>query len=355
MKIGLPKYTSKDYLVLAIIILPFTVVMNSVILGAKYYSDWLLFTQATIITGIAFCIDFVFCGGVAVLLKKRFPEEKDVALRMALMICMFLLITGLFLLLLFRGYEMIHFWGYTFNEKGFVWSYIAMGIVNIFLTFLHEGIARYEKWRENLKETEALRLAHRQSQLEGLKSQVNPHFLFNSLNSLSSLIAEDEVKAEKFLNEMSKVYRYMLRNEEDKLVSLETELGFLQSYLYLLKTRFGEGLHVDIMVNEEDRKKLLPPLALQLIVENAFTQNIINKNSPLIISIKSCPDYTEYIVVCNNLQPKTVVDAEDTEMALDNLVKKYQLLNQLQVIIEDKQDNRCIKLPLLTREEEVII
>jgi sensor histidine kinase YesM len=120
-------------------------------------------------------------------------------------------------------------------------------------------------------------------QLLGLKSQINPHFLFNSLNSLSSLIDESSEDAEKFLDEMTKVYRYMLRNEE-LLVPLEKEMQFIRSYYALLKARYGNGIQLEIDINEACWQALLPPLSLQVIIENAFTQNIVAKNTPLKIS-----------------------------------------------------------------------
>jgi len=114
-------------------------------------------------------------------LKQRFSKQPEVSKRLSLMIIEFLLLIGLFLYTLFRGYAAINFYGYKYYEPGFIWCYIAMGIMNVFATLSQEGIARYEDWRANLKETEALKTAYRQSQLQGLKSQVNPHFLFNSL------------------------------------------------------------------------------------------------------------------------------------------------------------------------------
>jgi LytS/YehU family sensor histidine kinase len=122
---------------------------------------------------------------------------------------------------------------------------------------LHEGVSRFERWSANLEETEALKKTVKQSRLLGLKSQVNPHFLFNCLNSLSSLINESTNEAENFLNEMSKVYRYMLRNDEDLLVQLDKELHFL-SHIMPLKARYGEGIEMHININEEDKNYLLP-------------------------------------------------------------------------------------------------
>ena len=334
------------------VILPLTILLNSILFGKLYYSNWQVFLLATLISGTGACIDFILCGYIAVALKNRFPKEQEVTKRLSLMILAFLLLTGLFLYSLFKGYDAIHFYGYTFYEAGFVWSYIAMGIMNIFITLTQEGISRYESWRANLKETDALKTSYRQSQLQGLKSQVNPHFLFNSLNSLSSLISEDEEAAEKFLDEMSKVYRYMLRNDEEQLVSLQTELSFVNSYTYLLKARYGDGLELQIQVEEADRLKLIPPLTLQVIIENAVNQNAINKQSPLRISINSYKDGS--LIVHNNVQPKVVTEIMDYETGLDNLVNKYRLLNESEVIIKESKAERSIQLPLITKKEEMV-
>lgn len=353
MKIKLPQYSSKDYYVMLWVMLPLTILLNGILFGKLYFSNWKVFILATLISGTGACIDFILCGFVAVALKQRFPAERQVPKRLSLMIFAFLLLTGLFLYSLFRGYEAIHFYGYTFYEAGFVWSYIAMGIMNVFITLVQEGISRYENWRANLKETEALKVSYRQSQLLGLKSQVNPHFLFNSLNSLSSLISEDEETAEKFLNEMSKVYRYMLRNDEDELVTLDTELSFINSYMYLLKARYGDGLILQTTVNEADRQKLIPPLTLQVIIENAVNQNAINKHDPLKIAIHTTAGNS--ITVYNNVQPKVVTEIMDYEAGIDNLVSKYRLLNETAVIIDEGETGRTIRLPLITKKEEVLL
>lgn len=352
MKISLPQYSNKDNYVMLFVMLPITILLNSILFGKLYFSNFPVFILATLITGAGACIDFIICGFIAVTLKKRFPADQQISKRLTFMIFAFLLVTGLFLYSLFHGYETIHFYGYHFYEAGLVWSYIIMGIMNIFITFVQEGIARYEKWKINLKETDALKMAFRQSQLQGLKSQVNPHFLFNSLNSLSSLISEDEAEAEKFLDEMSKVYRYMLRNDEDHLVNLQTELSFIASYLYLLKTRYGDGLLVSVEVNEEDLVKWIPPLTLQVIIENAIQQNVINKENPLSINI--CTSEAGMITVYNNLQPKIVTKTIDHEAGIDNLVNKYRLLNDSEVIIEENQNERIICLPLIYKKEEVL-
>lgn len=346
----LPKYTGKDYQVMMWVMTPFSIVLNLFIFGKAYYSSWWQFLLATLITVVACSIDFIICGFVAVALKARFPSEKQLNKRLSLMIVMFLIITGLFLFLMFSGYETIGFYGYTFNESGFIWAYVCMGITNIFLTFLHEGIARYEEWKANMKETEQVALAYKQSQLIGLKSQINPHFLFNSLNTLSSLISEDEATAEKFLDEMSKIYRYMLRNDDDQMVLLQTEISFIESYFYLLNTRYANAVQLRIDVGEEKEWMWLPPLTLQAIVENAITQNAFSKTSPLSLSIML--DDGD-LVVKNTIRRKMGQDKPDVESGLDNLVEKYRLMHASPISIREHGAERTIRVPLIVKEEKL--
>jgi two-component system, LytTR family, sensor kinase len=339
-------------MVLLWVILPFTIVLNTLIFGKLYFSSWYIFALATLMSGVAFCIDFIICGFIAVALKSRFTSERQVAKRLTIMILTFLVVTGLFLFSVFKGYEAINFFGYTFNESGFVWSYIAMGIFNIFLTFLHEGISRYEEWKANMKETEQVKAAYRQSQLMGLKSQINPHFLFNSLNSLSSLISEDEEAAEKFLDELSKIYRYMLRNDDEQIVPLQTELNFITSYFYLLNARYSTALQLKIDVSDEDRKKGIPPLTLQHIMENTIAHNAFSKSLPLKVFIgmdEGC------LMVRHNVQRKIGADAGSAHAGFQNLIEKYRLLNQTPFYIKEEGGERIFHVPLITKNENVAV
>jgi two-component system LytT family sensor kinase len=351
MKLRLPQYSGKDYLVLAVVLLPLTLIINAAIFGSKFFSDWKYFLLATALSSIAFTVYFILCGLVAVSLKNRFPKEEQTRLKLTIMILIFVTMTGLFLILLFRGYENVRYFEYRFNERGFIWAYISMAIINIFLTLLMEGISRYEIWKQNLRETDQLKQVFKHSQLQGLKSQVNPHFLFNSLNTLSCLIYDDEEKAEKFLNEMTKVYRYMLRGEDEQLVTLETELKFIDSYVYLLKSRFGDALNVSINVNDADKQRLLPALSLQILIENAFTQNTVSKSSPLMFEISSCYKGCESVMIKHNKQSKVIKEFTEFEAEVDNLVKKYALLNEQPVTIKEEEEECCFYLPLIKNKE----
>ncbi|KAK6023172.1 hypothetical protein OSTOST_11106, partial [Ostertagia ostertagi] len=166
------------------------------------------------------------------------------------------------------------------------------------------------------------------------------------------LIQEDTERAEKFLDELSKVYRYMLRNDEDPLVKLSIELQFITSYFALLKERYGEAVQLELAVTAEDREKCLPPLSLQVIVENALYQNKTSKTSPLRITIASGDNNT--IVISNNVQRKILTETSDQESGLDNLIKKYQLMSEQPVEIRENGTERMIVLPLINKTMEKI-
>src|SRR6185503_6178483 len=223
----LPRYTNKDMAIMLWTMTPFSILLNIIIFEQRYFLAPRILLLATPLTLLIMIGSFILYGHIAVTCRQRLPGDHNFLKRTLILLSLFLTISALIIFGIYQLYHWIGLLGDSPEENNFTWAYITTGILNIFLTFLNEGIYRFENWKANLQETEQLKIAYKQSQLIGLKSQVNPHFLFNSLNSLSGLIQEDTEKAEKFLDEMSKVYRYMLRNDEDPLVELATELQFI--------------------------------------------------------------------------------------------------------------------------------
>ncbi|GAB4014254.1 histidine kinase [Spirosoma sp. KCTC 42546] len=181
-------------------------------------------------------------------------------------------------------------------------------------------------------------------QMRALQSQINPHFLFNGLNTLSSLIDESPTQAGEFVDELSNVYRYLLRSNENELTTLRIELRFINSYFHLLRTRFGRSVSLEVAVDEAYMETLLPPLTLQLLVENAVKHNVVLSQSPLRIRIRSTD--TQQLVVENSLQRKTL-RVESNGVGLSNISVKYRLLNQPAPIIEEWDGWFQVTLPLL--------
>lgn len=345
MKIKLPQYNGKDNLIMLLICPVFGIGFNIINLGTAYFHSFWVFLIATALAFAGFCIFFIICGATAVFFKSRYPAENHMATRLSLMISVFLVMTGLFLAALLQLYEAIPFLGYSYDANAFAWTYLALGIVNVFLTFLMEGIANYNEWKANREEAEKLNQACLEGQLQGLKSQVNPHFLFNSLNALSSLIHEDERKAEEFLDEMSKVYRYMLRPDEEQLVTLETELKFLDSYMHLLRARYGSAIDLRVTVEEADRSRLLPPLSLQVLIEDCFSRNILSKSNPLKIIIVT--DGHGIVHFSHEIKLKPHQKDSCRGAGLEILFKKYELLNLPLSAGEDQPGWSKVMIPLI--------
>ena len=246
--------------------------------------------------------------------------------------------------ILFWGYDYIGFLGYEINMVKYFWALIVGSFCNLLATSFNEGAAFFERWREVVDEAEQLKKVNLQSQLEGLKGQVNPHFLFNSLNSLSSLISEDPDKAEKFLDEMSKVYRYLLRTNEDGLTTLDAEMQFIHSYFHMLKTRYTDGLEMETQISDQYLEYLLPPLTLQMLVENAVKHNMILKNSPLKILIMTTN--SGKLIVSNNLQRKDR-KVSSNKVGLSNIVNKYRLMRQEEIAVRDDGKEFAVVVPLI--------
>ncbi|RYF87081.1 MAG: hypothetical protein EOO00_12730 [Chitinophagaceae bacterium] len=245
------------------------------------------------------------------------------------------------------AYDYFNFLDYQYYDSDFIKVYIAQVIVNIFITFLNEGVYRFERLKATTTETEQLKKEYMHSQLLGLKSQMNPHFLFNGLNTLSSLINEDAEKAEDFLDHMSKVYRYLLRNNEEQLVTLGTELSFMRSYYYLLKARHAEGLHLELDVPAEHYNAMIPPLTLQMILENSLTNNAVGRSNPLFVKISVKKNWIE---ISNNVQPK-INNAEEHSAVIENIRNKFRLLCQQEIAVKETCGERCICLPLIPHNE----
>jgi sensor histidine kinase YesM len=345
--VNIPKYTSKDIPIMVVTMFPMTVLTNYFLFGSRYFTEGSVFAWSTLVTFILLCFAFLNYGFVAISLRNRFPRDHELFKRLTICITIFILMTGVYLSIVCRGYDLFHFLGYEYNEKNFTKCFIAFVTMNIFLTFLNEGVSRYESYRTTLTETEQLKKEYMQSQLLGLKSQMNPHFLFNGLNTLSCLIQEDAEKAEEFLDHMSKVYRYLLRNNDEQLVELQTELSFIRSYYFLLKERYADGLQLSIDIKREHLKGRVPPLTLQMIFENVLALNTISKNDPLYIELKTVDGE---LIIKNEIQPKlNCVDC--CEEGLENIANKYRLLGQKEVVIEESSSERTIRLPLMPCKE----
>ena len=238
----------------------------------------------------------------------------------------------------------------SFDEHLF--EEITMGIVmNMLLVSMAEGTFFFNQWKNSVLLSERLERENVQSQLEVLKSQVNPHFLFNSLNVLSSLVHADADKAEEFIDEFASVYRYILNIQGQTVVTLREELHFLDSYIFLQKIRFKDGLKMHLHIDAQQLGNCLPPLSLQMLVENAIKHNVVGKEKPLHIRIFTKGNAL-YIV--NNLQVRQD-EPSGTGMGLKNLRERYFRLAGLQPQFEIRDNEYVAQIPLFDDDQHVLL
>ncbi|MEQ9413384.1 MAG: histidine kinase, partial [Cyclobacteriaceae bacterium] len=224
-------------------------------------------------------------------------------------------------------------------------QYSTLIVTFIISLFMH-GRGFLQSWKLAEIEAEKAKQESIKANYESLKNQVNPHFLFNSLNALTSLVYEDQDKAAKFIKQLSEVYRYVLDSRNKEVVTLDEELSFMNSYLFLQQIRFGDKLKIE---NElKSMKGNVPPLALQMLVENAIKHNEVSQEQPLIIKLHS--DGSN-LFVSNNLQLKSKQINESVGVGLDNITKRYEFLSDRPVVIEKDEKNFVVKLPILLEEQ----
>ena len=203
-----------------------------------------------------------------------------------------------------------------------VYNALIFSVVNIILTAILEGMLFFSKGDAAEQKAKALEKELSQIRFEVLKSQINPHFMFNSLNVLSGLIDKDVNKAQQFIDEFSLIYRYVLETIEKPVVTLNDELQFVRSYVFLQQMRYGEALEVEVNLPAHLLSSLLPPLSLQVVFENAIKHNVVSPSSPLRIEVFA---EDEWLVVKNNIQPK-VSSGASTRLGQDNMVKRYKMV-----------------------------
>jgi len=221
-------------------------------------------------------------------------------------------------------------------------------VFSLILVFIDLGVNLLNKWRHSLAQIEKFKKENLETQFEMLRMQVNPHFLFNSLNTLSSLVYQNQDMASNFVRELSSVYRYMLEKRKSDLVTIEEEMQFTESFIYLLALRFDKKLIFDIDVPKNVYKMEIVPLTLQILIENAVKHNVVSMKKPLTISIRIEND--DKIVVRSNLQLKAEVP-HSTGVGLNNIRTRLELLTDKKLEVIDDETVFIVKVPILKRHE----
>ncbi len=282
--------------------------------------------------------------------RKRWPLLRDTHKRIiatALAVCAFNISADL---VICSGMEFIGVPGFGGPEEGFVDNLSKNLITTFIIGTLYETGYFFEKWRHQTIEMEKVRSQQLRSELSVLKNQISPHFLFNSLNTLVTLIHENQVQAAQFTEKLSEVYRYILQHKDKEIVKLETELEFVNAYNFLMKMRFEDSLHLKIRVSKEEKEKFIVPLSIQMLVENAVKHNVVSQSKPLEVEI--FVDSGQKLIVRNNLQKK-LQGVNSMKTGLKNIERQYHYLSQREVDIFETKSHFTVVLPLIELSPEI--
>jgi LytS/YehU family sensor histidine kinase len=241
-------------------------------------------------------------------------------------------------------------WFYISKDK-FTWNALLKfnvfcGLAIIVFTLVYEILFLNKERELDSKIVDQLDRERSQAELEALRNQLDPHFIFNSLNTLNHLIVNDPQQAYMFNNKLAQVYKYFLINKNNELISLRDELEFIDSYFFLLQIRHDDKLNLLTELNgNNERVIMIPPFALQTLVENAIKHNEFNHEHPLHIKIAM---NHEYLKVSNNVKPKPYL-VNSTGIGLKNLSSRYRILCNKDIIIENTGRDFTVKLPLINK------
>jgi two-component system, LytTR family, sensor kinase len=331
--------------------IPTAGVMVSIMLFYDSYraADWkalLLCVPVSIVYTTAFWMSMRYTYH---LVRLRYPALEQIRTRIiwmsVIMLALFVIINAVldsFFSFLFPAKQ---------NSPDLLIEFLATVLLSVMVMAIYEAMSYYLQLQQIIAEKTDLERRHIQSQLDGLRNQVNPHFLFNSLNTLTYLIPEDSAKAVRFVQQLSKVYRYVLESRDAKLIPLREEMEFMESYIFLLKERFGDKLQIHFKDLSSCRNGGIVPLSLQLLFENAIKHNIISAEKPLHIEVfQRLTDTGETaLVVRNPLQRKNQV-MDSTGVGLENIRSRYHILSKREISVIATKDWFTVELPLLNCE-----
>ncbi|WP_298239375.1 histidine kinase [uncultured Algibacter sp.] len=285
-------------------------------------------------------------------MEKRQWKQNDTLKRIVIGILGSTIITllGLFLL---RVSISVLYYGNTFDvfltkEK---WQYYQFGLwITLSIVAVFHVIYFYNKYQQNKIKEQKVIAGTASAKFDALKNQLDPHFLFNSLNVLTSLIEENPDNAQRFTTSLSKVYRYVLEQKNKELVTVDEELQFAKTYMSLLKMRFEDSIVFAMPEKALNPESKVVPLSLQLLLENAVKHNMVTSGKPLHIKIY---EDTDYLVVENNLQPKQMVK-KGSGVGLSNIMQRYNLLTDRRIDISKTSNKFAVAIPILTKQISIM-
>ena len=332
-------------------------------IGSVRISPYLVVLVAILITGI-FCLSngvdsagrgmvslghglimttgiWIGCMAIVQYLWQKFPWEFYPVKHLILEI---LVITSWTILYSFTLYTLERWTGVFDRVENLFMEAIVTLLITYLITAIHELVFFYKQWKHNFSKSIRLEKDNIQAKYETLKTQINPHFLFNSLNSLTNLVDENET-AVRYIGDLSDFFRYMLGSRDKEVVLVREEINLLEKYIHLQQSRFKTSLNIEVNVPESFYHYAIPPLVVQMLVENSIKHNIISKDKPLSVSVRA---ENETLLVENNLQKKSGISS--TGQGLRNITERYRLFTSREVEITETSAIFKVAIPLLTIE-----
>ncbi len=278
---------------------------------------------------------------IVIMMRRAFPAYRQTRRRLfveAILALVYVLVVSSLL-------DMVTRWFSSGNQThGFGIVFRISIVPTLLICVVYEAVFFFEAWKSNVRRAESLEKEKIQSQLEALKSQLDPHFLFNSMNTLAALIDEENRDAQLYLEKLADVYRYVLVHRNNNTVTLEEELACVEAYVYLNKIRFRDNLEVNIALSDQVRRMYIIPLCLQMLVENAIKHNTASKEKPLRISIYE--DGGDIIVVENNVSEKAVLN-KSTKVGIQNIINRHRHLTERKVEVLKTDNMFTVRIPLI--------
>lgn len=344
MKNRISKNIPKKEIILLIFLIPLVgilIVSAYALSGSGYPNTFEIFNviSATITTATI----WLGCYLIVTFLWRKFPWELNPLKHLLIEIILITLYVSCFGVLTYFIDKQYHIYPDTVNGPA-VSDYLVTLLITYFITSLHEAAFFYKQWKINFSKSAKLEKDNIEAKYETLKSQINPHFLFNSLNSLTTIVDENK-EAVNYIQNLSDFLRYVLKNRDRELVLVREEIMVLHKYISLQKSRFRDNLKIEFNIPEKYYHYSLPPLVLQMLVENSIKHNVISKDKPLTIKVFA---EKESIIVENNLQKKS--DVPSTQQGLKNIGDRMAFFTTREVKITENSTIFKVEIPLLIVE-----
>lgn len=308
------------------------------------------FEEALINVGISIC--FAICNWliireILIYLRKWYPSFRDNAKRIALF---FISIVITVTLVDFGGNMLLSsIFGGTYNHVERSKILLPVILISTMTMAIYEAVYYYIRLKKSIREEEQAKQAIVQAQLDALRNQAQPHFFFNTLNTLRDIIDQNPKEdAKEFVDKLSDVYRFILESGNDNVISLREELKFAKSYIHIQVERFGENLKVNWNIPKTSLGSMVVPMSLQLLLENAIKHNVISKAKPLVINVAVEGDH---LVVDNKIQSKST-QLPSTKVGLKNIEKRYTLISSKTIDVKNDGNRFVVSLPLLKGSEQ---